>query len=418
MDMIGADLAQLDFYRPLPETAAELDLGATTVTPDDTNARVMAMFDADESLAAVTILDGERPIGLLDRNAFIARFARPYARELYLNKSCTRFANEEVLVVEGDALIGGIGSQVAERGEITLAQGFVVTRDGRFVGHCRGITLMRALSELQGEQHKQLLSSIDYASTIQQALLAESRAALASGFGDGHALIWRPRDVVGGDCFFALDEAEGSLVGVIDCTGHGVPGALLTSIAISETNRLAADPELRRSPGALISALNRRVKAALQQHGQDSGFRDSDDGMDAIFMWLAKGASKAVLASAKLPMFVTDADGQVQQLKGDRKGVGYRSTSADFAWSEQELELAPGRRLFLATDGVCDQIGEEKAIAYGWPRFRASLAELAGRPLAEQSEHTFQAFLNHQGRQARRDDVTLIGLDLSPREAN
>lgn len=415
MDMSAAALAELEVYRPLPETAAELQLGGAVAHPDETNARVMALFEGDAALDAVTVVENEAPRGLIVRNAFYNRFARPYARELYLNKTCSTFADAETLMVEGATPIAEIGQAVAARGESALTQGFVVMREGRYLGHCRGITLMRALSDLQGEQHKQLLSSIDYASTIQQALLADSRAALQQTFGADHALIWRPRDVVGGDCFFAREGEDGTLVGVIDCTGHGVPGALLTSIAISETSRLAADAALRARPGALISALNVRVKAALQQQKDEVDFRHSDDGMDAVFLWLPKGGNTARLASAKLPVFVCDAGGEPQQLKGDRKGVGYRSTAPDFAWSEQEIERRPGRRVFLATDGVCDQIGEARAMAYGWPRFRASLQAGAAHAIPAQADAAFAAFLEHQGRQARRDDVTLIGLDLSPR---
>ena len=120
------------------------------------------------------------------------------------------------------------------------------------------------------------------------------------------------------------------------------------------------------------------------------------------------------MASAKLPVFVGDTGGKVQSLKGDRKGVGYRSTAVDFEWGEQEIERRPGRRLFLTTDGVCDQIGEARAMAYGWPRFKASLEAAAAHQVAAQAEVAFEGFLQHQGRQARRDDVTLIGLDISP----
>jgi phosphoserine phosphatase RsbU/P len=416
MDMNASALQELEVYRPLPEIAAELQLGGATADPSQTNAHVMQLFELDASLDAVTVVQAGAPQGLLFRHAFHNRFARPYARELYLNKTCATFADVGALVVEGRTPIAEIGQSVAERGESALTQGFVVVDGGRYLGHCRGITLMRALSDLQGEQHKQLLSSIDYASTIQQALLADSRAALQSAFGEGHALVWRPRDVVGGDCFFARESEDGVLAGVIDCTGHGVPGALLTSIAISEVNRLAADGELRQRPGALISALNGRIKAALQQQKDELDFQRSDDGMDAVFLWLPRGGDVGKVASAKLPVFVLDADGEIQQLKGDRKGVGYRSTAADFAWGEQEIERRPGRRVVLATDGVCDQIGEHRAMAYGWPRFKASLQAAAGQPVATQAETAFEQFLRHQGRQARRDDVTLIALDLSPRQ--
>jgi serine phosphatase RsbU (regulator of sigma subunit) len=229
-------------------------------------------------------------------------------------------------------------------------------------------------------------------------------------FGAGHAVDWQPRDLVGGDCFFAVDDEEGVLVGLIDCTGHGVPGALLTSIALSELNRLTADPALRRHPARLIGGLNQRVKAALQQSAEEDG--DADEGMDAAFVWIPHRPSEALAASAKLPITVMGADGQAQVLKGDRRGVGYRSTSADFTWSEQVLPMGEGLRLVLATDGVCDQIGEEKGMAFGWTRFRKALTTAAAEPAERMVATAREAFSRWQGGEARRDDVTVLAVDL------
>jgi serine phosphatase RsbU (regulator of sigma subunit) len=303
-----------------------------------------------------------------------------------------------------------VGAFVAQGGEKGLNNGFLITSGGKFYGHCDGLTLLRALSDLQEDQHRQLLSSIEYARGIQQALLAESRAVLQRRFGAGHAVDWQPRDLVGGDCFFAVDDEEGVLVGLIDCTGHGVPGALLTSIALSELNRLTADPALRRHPARLIGGLNQRVKAALQQAGEEDG--DADEGMDAAFVWIPHRRSEARAASAKLPIIVMGPGGQAQVFKGDRRGVGYRSTAADFTWSEQALPMGEDLKLVLATDGVCDQIGETRGMAFGWTRFRHALASAAAEPAERMVAKAHAALVAWQGEEARRDDVTVLAIDL------
>jgi serine phosphatase RsbU (regulator of sigma subunit) len=321
--------------------------------------------------------------------------------------------NPAPAIVEQEATLAEVSAVVSAAGPKGLSDGVVITERGRYRGLCEGLAVLRAMTALQNQQHAQLLSSIDYASTIQEALLTESRAALAAGFGDGHALVWRPRDVVGGDCFFAVRDAAGVLFGLIDCTGHGVPGALLTSIAISETNRLTAREALRADPSALLGELNRRIKAALNQEHEDACDGQADDGMDPVFVRIDTGAQAARAASARLPIFMVSSAGEVEQIKGARKGLGYRDTPLYQAWPQVEIPIREGDRMFLATDGVADQIGADTPMAFGWRRFGAALTEAAGRGVADQAATALAHLEAWQGEEARRDDVSILGVELA-----
>lgn len=396
--------------RFIPQVAEELARPATVAAPTMSNADVMALFSQSPELNAVVVVDQDRPVGLINRNAFFDRFARPFHREIFLRRPCTVFMDASPVLIESDTPLSDVGAEVARSGEKGLNNGFLITENGKYFGHCDGLSLLRVLSDLQEEQHRQLLSSIDYAHGIQKALLAESRAALHRAFGDRHVVDWEPRDVVGGDCFFALDDEAGILVGLVDCTGHGVPGALLTSIALSELNRLAADPALRRRPAALIQGLNQRVKAALQQTESVDG--EADEGMDAAFVWVPHGKGQILASSAKLPIALIAADGATEVIKGDRRGVGYRTTAVDNAWSEHIIERREDLRLVLATDGVCDQIGEAAGMAFGWRRFRNALTPMAGCAAEDMVAAGRAAFLEWQGGEARRDDVTILAIPL------
>ena len=409
--MASAAAAQVAYSpKVIPQLAEELARPATVAAPTTTNAEVMSLFALSPELNAVVVVDQDRPVGLINRNAFFDRFARPFHREIFLRRPCTVFMDSSPVLIESGASLSEVGAEVARSGEKGLNNGFLITENGRYFGHCDGLSLLRVLSDLQEEQHRQLLSSIDYAHGIQKALLAESRAALKRAFGDGHVVDWEPREVVGGDCFFALDDEDGILVGLVDCTGHGVPGALLTSIALSELNRLAADPALRRHPAALIQGLNQRVKAALQQTDTEEG--EADEGMDAVFVWIPRDGRPALASSAKLPLAMIAANGDVTVIKGDRRGVGYRATAVDHAWSEHVIEREAGQRLVLATDGVCDQVGEAAGMAFGWTRFRNALTPAAQATATEMVAAGRAALLQWQGDEARRDDVTIIALPL------
>jgi CBS domain-containing protein len=404
-------------YAIIPARAGDLPFLTAQLTPAATNDEVMRLFAENPGLHGVAVVDAGRPVGLINRNDFFSYFARPFHRDLFLQKSCAALMNDSPAVVEQEATIAEVSAVVAAAGPKGLSDGVVITEHGRYRGLCEGLAVLRAMTALQTQQHAQLLSSIDYASTIQSALLTESRAALAAAFGDRHALVWQPRDVVGGDCFFAVRDDRGVLFGLIDCTGHGVPGALLTSIAISETNRLTARPELRANPSALLGELNRRVKAALNQEADDATGQ-ADDGMDAVFVRvdgvrMNGGAPVIRAASAKLPIIVVAADGSVQQLKGARKGLGYRDTPLDQQWPEIAVEARPGARIFLATDGVADQIGAATPMAFGWRRFSAALIQAASGPIAAQAALALEHLELWQGDEPRRDDISILGVQLA-----
>ena len=401
--------------RILAEKINELGFDRFCVSSSALNEAVLGIFENNRELNGLAVVDDGLAVGMIVRSDLLAKFAKPYARELFLKKPCLGMAKTDFLALEGGMDIGDAGTLVAARGESALTDGFIILEDGRFLGVCSGITLVQALADLQSEQHRQLVSGIDYASTIQTALLEDSRKTLIRDFRGRHELVWRPRDIVGGDCFFAHGDASGVLIGVIDCTGHGVPGALLTSVALSEANRLIADPEVRESPAAMLKGLNLGMKAALQQHdASDLNNTRADDGMDAPFLFASAVDETIRLASAKLPAMRIRPDGSLEVIKGDRKGLGYRDTPSDFEWTEREFPMADFGRAFLITDGLCDQIGWEKPIAFGWNRIGAALTATAAQSVQAQVTGLMDAFNAYQGPQARRDDVTILGLEFSP----
>ena len=406
------------FPAPLPEVAADLPLSGAIVQSNDTNETVFNLFEQRPEVTALVVEEEERPIGLINKNIFNGNMARPFYRELYNRKSCIAFMDKAPLALDASTPIYEVAARAADVGAKVVNDGFIVTRERKALGLVNGVTLLRTMASLQEAQHKHLLSSIHYASTIQKALLSDSRRAIAETLGDHAGLIWEPRDVVGGDCFFARAVPGGLLVGLVDCTGHGVPGAFLTSIAVSELNRLTANGK-SFDPGVLLTELNERVKSSLNQKvDDDSSFVEADDGMDAVFAYIELGARRMHLASAKLPMFVQSPAGEFNVIKGDRKGIGYRNTPLDQTWQTHEVPLVPGMRLFLATDGVSDQIGHERKIAFGWERFKKSVTAAPGATPAAINRQFLCAYQEYQGNEMRRDDVTMLCIEFTEKMFN
>lgn len=254
-----------------------------------------------------------------------------------------------------------------------------------------------------------LADSINYSSRIQGAMHARSRQVLEEELPDRHCLIWMPRDIVGGDCFYVRSVAGRLWACLFDCTGHGVPGAFLTSIVVSECDRILALHE-NLAPGEFLSHLHQRIKVVLNQIHEVRGDNDVDDGLDAVAICLDRAQNLAYIASAELPVFVFVGDAEPRTLKPTKAGVGYRHVAMDTQWSTHILPIEAGMRIFSATDGIYDQVGGEYQVGFGVRRFAKTLHEHGQEPIATQGESTMRDFIAYQGSQHRRDDFAFVGL--------
>ncbi len=402
---------QFTFMRPtLPRDhrcADDLCNEVPGIASDSTNIKVMDIFTAHREMVCLAVVEGERPIGLINRNIFMSQMSKPFHRELYDRKSCIAFMDKEPLVVDSRMSIEELTFKTVEFGEKALADGFIVTREGRFAGLGNGLQLMAVVAAMQAEKNRQMMQSIEYASVIQRAMLRASREALASTLDDA-ALLWEPRDVVGGDFYHFCAYPDGWFGAIADCTGHGVPGAFMTLIASSSLTQ-ALGQIGPRNPAALLSAVNRGVKGLLGQVDGLDGTPESDDGLDAAFFWFDNATQMLSFAGARMSLHILHPDSeQLQTLAGQRMGVGYVDSDYDFEWVPATVSMLPGSILFIATDGLTDQIGGPKGIAFGKRKAFDTILEHRAQPSAAVCDALKNTLLNWQGEQTRRDDLTLF----------
>jgi serine phosphatase RsbU (regulator of sigma subunit) len=264
------------------------------------------------------------------------------------------------------------------------------------------------------EKNHMIMESINYASVIQSSFLRASRQDMAACL-DDYFVLWEPRDVVGGDYLFFRRFDDGYFFAVIDCTGHGVPGAFMTLIMASYLNNLLSCDN-RHDPAALLGRMNRAVKQALGQHA-DAAHADehrSDDGMDAAFVWVDSASHTLTYAGAKTPLhYLLPGANAVEVLEGERMGVGYVDTPADFVWRNRTIALLPDTCIYVTTDGIIDQIGDLRRMAYGKRRLHQALLAARAQPMPKQQAAIRESFLSHQGSEARRDDVSMLGFRYS-----
>ena len=401
--------AYLTEFRPRfrPPSAADLCTPVPCMTTGQTNEEVMDVFNRHRDLVALPVVEGVRPIGLINRSIFLSQMSKQFRMELYGRKSCIAFMDKEPLIVEAAMDIDTLTMRTVESGEKALSDGFIITRDGAFAGVGNGLQLMRVVADLQASRNRQIMHSIEYASVIQQSTLRASRETLARACAQAD-LVWEPRDVVGGD-FYHFCLAEGGWFGAVaDCTGHGVPGAFMTLIASTSLGK-AIERQGPQDPAALLGSVNRSIKQVLGQMDGKDETPGSDDGMDAAFFWFEPATGRLVFAGARLSLYVLrpDADA-VELVEGQRKGVGYVDSGLDYAWENQPVQLPAGSLVFITTDGLTDQVGGPRAIALGKRRLR----ELLLQHRADSPEVLNRAVLDclsaWQGEHGRRDDVTFL----------
>lgn len=397
--------------RTRPNQAKDLLMDAPIASPDHTTEEVLQMFTEHASVVALPVVEGSLPIGLINRNMFMDNLAKPFRREIFARKSCIAFMDKSPLVVDQDTTLQDLSFMAVQAGSKALNDGFIITDGTAYRGVGTGFDLMRAISTLQAHKNRLVMESIDYASLIQKSYLRPFRLQMEATLSD-HFMHWAPRDVVGGDFYHFKQRADGFFAAVIDCTGHGVPGAFMTMIMAASLDHIL-DRDNCRDPAALLGKMNETVKETLGQFSNKGGTADeslTDDGMDAAFLWVEPAQRRLVYAGARTPLYLSAAgQEEILQLDGDRKGVGYRETPPDYRWTNRELRLPEDACVYVSSDGIVDQIGGERRIAFGKKRLKQLFQTYRHLPMAEQETAIVQAFLAYQGSEERRDDVTLFG---------
>lgn len=261
---------------------------------------------------------------------------------------------------------------------------------------------LRASNELLDASNRKMTDSIRLACLIQGSLLprpADFSSLLPEWF-----VLFRPRDVVGGD-FYALYRGgdAGFLVAVADCTGHGVPGAFMTMAAKALLDRAVAEHGVG-DPAVILTALDGSMRALLSREGQ--GGRH---GLD-IALVLVRPESRAVrFASARLPLWIQSAEGSFCIVPGEHQSLGYADSSPASVFANTDVAVATSDRLFLLTDGILDQAMGPQRFGLGRRRLQEALACWKNEPMSR-IEGLLEMFLRPQGDgDPQRDDVTLLG---------
>jgi serine phosphatase RsbU (regulator of sigma subunit) len=246
--------------------------------------------------------------------------------------------------------------------------------------------------------HKKINDSIDYASLIQHAILPKRE--LVQALGDRHMVLWQPRDVVGGDFYVYRASPQGCLLGVVDCAGHGVPGALMTMLAHAAIDQAITDIGLT-DPAAILARTDRIVRSTLRD-GQARHALATN--MDVGLAYLDFERRDVTFSGAKIALYFSDGE-TLEELPAARRAIGDRRPGE---YNNARIELQAGRTFYLTTDGFLDQAGGEKGYGFGNRRFAEMILRHARLPLDDQRAAFSATLAEYQGDFPQRDDITLL----------
>ena len=257
------------------------------------------------------------------------------------------------------------------------------------------------------EAHQMLVGSVNYASRLQRGQLP--RALRLEGRFASFDVIWEPRDTIGGDLWWvSSSKHEGPFVlAVADCTGHGVPGAMLSLLVSNSLERIYAT-DTDHDPVAALQLLDHYVRTGLNQDRPDS---ESDDGCDAAIVRIDPERQRLEYAGAKLELWQLKSSGEVLRHPAARISLGYsQRLTEDDRPDIQVIEYAKDDTFVIVTDGFTDQIGgpDDRRVSYGYRRMQSVLTSKANASVTDIAKTMKADFDAWQGTNLRRDDVTAV----------
>ncbi len=251
--------------------------------------------------------------------------------------------------------------------------------------------------------HKELTDSIHYARRIQTAIMPPSY--YIQKIVKDHFILYKPKDVISGDFYF-FDKVDNKLIfGAIDCTGHGVPGAMMSVIGYNWIVQ-AVREKIIITPDKILSFLDAGVNNTLRQTASESGVKDS---MDLAICTIDFATSEVQYAGAYNSMYYTQND-QIIEVKADKKPIGVNEDGVTDTFTNNVVQLSPGDMVYLFSDGYPDQFGGPKGKKFKYKPLTEVLLKIHKEPLHLQREILDKTLVDWQGDLEQVDDILVIGV--------
>lgn len=259
--------------------------------------------------------------------------------------------------------------------------------------------VVRQRDEIE-EQRTKILDSINYAERIQKSILPDVQQ-LQEHFQDCFILN-KPKDIVSGD-FYWFHKLEHTLVlALVDCTGHGVPGALMSIIGEMLLIQIVVERKVS-NPAEILKQMHSGIRKLLRQ-GEEGA---SQDGMEIAICTFTQH-HRLIFAGARQHLYYIDSSGRINTIRGDRWPVGGLQLEKHRNYTLHTLPLNDIKSIYMATDGLQDQPG--RSGKFGRKRLLSLLEALASMDMERQRIEITRALSEYMEEMEQRDDITLIGI--------
>jgi serine phosphatase RsbU (regulator of sigma subunit) len=254
------------------------------------------------------------------------------------------------------------------------------------------------------ESHKEIRDSINYAKRLQDAILPSDenfQKTLSDSF-----ILYKPKDIVAGDFYWMETIGNLTFVAVADCTGHGVPGAMVSVVCNNALNRTINEFGLK-DPNKILDKVNELVQGTFNKNNENV-----KDGMDISLISVeleALSSEKKIMkwAGANNPLWIVRKN-ELIEIKADKQPIGYYEKRKPF--TIHEIKIEKGDVLYLFTDGYADQFGGPKGKKFKYKQISEKLLAISGEKMSDQKNVLEETLSHWKGNLEQVDDICMIGI--------
>ena len=274
----------------------------------------------------------------------------------------------------------------------------------------KNIDLVTANNEIERQKqeivlkNQEITDSIVYARRIQNSILPETSAIQT--ISQEHFVLYKPKDIVSGDFYWISENEEKVYFAVIDCTGHGVPGAFLSIIVNNLFNKAIHEQNLVETQ-KILEYIHQELIVSLNKKNNDSG----KDGMDVALCSIDKKTRELQYSGANNPLIIV-RNGQLIELKPDKMMIGNNLVYTDKQISLNSINLLKNDMLYLYSDGYADQFGGPKGKKFKSKRLKSLFLEIFEKSCVKQLQELENTFIEWKSNLEQIDDVCIMGIKI------
>jgi len=402
-----------------------------TFYPDENAVDIYERLQRNPEINEFAVIENDAALGVMTKAALNEIFGGRYGYSLNSRNKIRKLLEGGFLRVNGNMPIDQVSRLAMKRPVESLYNPVVVEKAEKYLGivtikdlldACTKIEIETAMQDkLQAERdaynseiakervdaaRKAVVSSIEYASRIQKNLLPDE-SLFKAVFSD-YSIIWSPRDIVGGDIYWIKNFEEGTVLCVCDCTGHGVPGALLTMLVVSVFEAEVSERNYKDTAQIMLTLEQKLVNVLHMASDLRIGNNAPtvNDGCDLAVLYISKDTGIDISAG-NTNVFICDGD-DVTKIKGQKIFIGEGSLKNKADIKTVNIPANPKNKYYIASDGLFDQLGGGNILPFGYYAFKDIILKNHNENQSIISQKIWSAFIDHMGAQTRIDDAQLI----------